>query len=93
MSGFQATADPAVTDRFEVTAAYILDPLYPHGSKTWGPSPRPGRAIPVAAVGRQFVARGSGSASSRWLTSTMAGRWVLVLPVDLPTSPSALRRE
>ena len=93
MSGFRATADPAVTDSFEVTGAYILDPLYPHGSSTWGPSPRPGRAVTPAQVGRQFVARGSGSASSRWLSSTLAGRWVLVLPVELPTSPSTLRRE
>jgi hypothetical protein len=91
MSGFQATADPALTDRFEVTAAYVLDPLYPHGSDTWGPSPKPGRALAVATVGRQFVARGTGSSSSRWLTSSMAGRWVLVLPVDLPTSAWGLR--
>jgi hypothetical protein len=40
MSGFRATADPAVTDRFEVTAAYVLDPLYPNGSKIWAePAP------------------------------------------------------
>ena len=91
MSGFQATADPAATDRFEVTGAYVLDPLYPHGSKTWGPSPRPGRAISVEQVGRQFVARGSGSSSSRWLTSGLAGKWVLVLPIDLPIARPALR--
>jgi len=91
MSGFRATADPSVTDRFEVTGAYILDPLYPRGSKTWGPSPKPGRITSVDAVGRQFVARSSGSSSSRWLTSTLAGKWVLVLPVDLPTSRMALR--
>jgi hypothetical protein len=91
MSGFRATADPAVTDRFEVTGAYILDPLYPRGSETWGPSPKPGRVISVDAVGRQFVARGAGSASSRWLTSTLAGKWVLVLPVDPPSSRLDLR--
>jgi hypothetical protein len=91
MSGFQATADPAVTDRFEVTAASILDPLYPHGSKTWGPSPKPGTWTPVERVGRQFVARGSGPSSARWLSSSLDGRWVLVLPIDLPTDRSALR--
>jgi hypothetical protein len=91
MSGFRATADPAVTDRFEVTAAYVLDPLYPNGSQTWGPSPRPGRATPVDQVGRQYVARRSGSAPSRWLTSNLAGKWVLVLPVTQATSRIALR--
>lgn len=91
MSGFRATADPAVTDRFEVTAAYVLDPLYPNGSKTWGPSPSPGRATPIDEVGRQFVARRSGTTSSRWLTSSLAGKWVLVLPVDQPDPRLAFR--
>ncbi len=91
MSGFRATADPLATDDFRVTAANILDPLYPYGSKAWGPSPRPGAAIPVATVGRQFVARGAGSASSRWLTGSLAGQWVLVLPVPFVIHPAALR--
>ena len=82
MSGFEATADPAVTDAFRVTAASILDPLYPYGSSVWGPSPRPGRAISVAAVGRQFVARSSGREAARWLSASLAGQWVLVLPVN-----------
>jgi hypothetical protein len=86
-----ATADPAVTDRFEVTAAYILDPLYPAGSSSWGPSPRPGRALTVEQVGRQFVARRSGSASNRWMTAALAGKWVMVLPVELPTGWAGLR--
>lgn len=41
MSGFEATADPASGDTFTVTRATILDPLYPHGSETWGPAPGP----------------------------------------------------
>jgi hypothetical protein len=41
MSGFTATADPRLTDEFRVTGAVVLDPLYPHGSKVWGPSPKP----------------------------------------------------
>lgn len=91
MSGFQATADPMRTDRFTVTGAYILDPLYPHGSSTWGPSPKPGKVQSLDAVGRQFVARGSGSTSARWLTSTLSGKWVMVLPVDPPGGPLAVR--
>ncbi len=91
MSGFQATADPMRTDDFTVTGAYVLDPLYPHGSATWGPSPKPGKLQSLEAVGRQFVARGTGSSSARWLTSTLSGRWVMVLPVDAPEGPPAVR--
>jgi hypothetical protein len=58
MSGFTATADPRLTDDFEVTAAIVLDPLYPYGSRTWGPSPKPGQSLSVADLGRQFVPRG-----------------------------------
>jgi hypothetical protein len=84
MSGFEATGDPRDGD-FRVTAAHILDPLYPFGSKTWGPSPRPGSAISVDQVGRQFVRR---RAHSEWNQlpgmAELAGRYVLVVPVDGP---------
>jgi hypothetical protein len=78
MSGFRATADPFVSDA-RVTAAIVEDPLYPHGSTVWGPSPAPGEALSVKEVGRQFVRRGDGS----WGMSTLAGMYVLVLPYDL----------
>lgn len=58
MSGFHATADPLGDADFDVTAAVILDPLYPHGSKTWGPSPKPQEALSPAELGKQFVPRG-----------------------------------
>jgi hypothetical protein len=41
MSGFHATTDPLLAGA-RVTAAIVEDPLYPHGSRTWGPSPEPG---------------------------------------------------
>ncbi len=81
MSGFVATADPATTEDFRVTRAYILDPLYPHGSKTWGPSPRPGTASAVSTVGRQFVRRRT---MSMWnalpMMGELAGKYALVVP-------------
>jgi hypothetical protein len=73
MSGFRATADPAKGGR--VTAAIVEDPLYPHGSKTWGPSPAPGQALSVKQLGRQFVPRRTSS-----FFSNLAGKYVLVLP-------------
>ena len=59
MAGFTATADPRLTDAFEVTAVIVMDPLYPYGSKTWGPSPGPRESLSVADLGRQFVPRNS----------------------------------
>jgi hypothetical protein len=84
MSGFEATGDPR-DGSFRVTRANILDPLHPHGSAYWGPSPRPGSSISVREVGRQFVHR---DLHSDWNTLPgmidLAGKWVLVVP----TGPS-----
>jgi hypothetical protein len=82
MSGFTATADPATTSDFTVTRAMVHDPLYPHGSAVWGPSPRPGEALTPKELGRQFVPRRT---SSQWnsLMSSLGGKYVLVLPYEL----------
>jgi hypothetical protein len=81
MSGFEATSDPAGAGELRVTRAYILDPLYPYGSSVWGASPRPGTAITVAAVGRQFVARRTGGPwNSLPGSHRLAGKYVLVVP-------------
>ena len=83
MSGFEATGDPLLADRYRVTKAYILDPLYPYGDDAWGPRPKPGTALAIAAVGRQFVKR-SRARSSPWNSlpgaSRLRGKWVLVVP-------------
>jgi hypothetical protein len=83
MSGFEATADPLLADRYRVTKAYILDPLYPNGSKAWGSSPKPGTAVSVATVGKQFVRRNT-SRNSSWNRlpggNRFAGKWVLLVP-------------
>jgi hypothetical protein len=41
MTGFTATRDPATTDRFRVTTAYVLDPWYPWVSDRWPRSEAP----------------------------------------------------
>ena len=88
MSGFHATADPLTTDAYEVTAAIVLDPLYPHGSSVWGPSPAPREALTVKEVGRQFVPRrqgsfAGGSTVGSAVMSALAGKYVLVLPYEI----------
>ena len=86
MTGFQATADPLTTDDFRVTRAMVMDPLYPHGSSVWGPSPRPGQALTPTVLGRQFVPRRMGSWSSGGgsaVPSQLGGKYVLVLPYEL----------
>ncbi len=92
MSGFHATADPRLTEDFRVTAAIVLDPLYPYGSKTWGTSPDPREALTPAEVGRQFVPRrqGSmpgGSGPGGIIMSSLSGKYVLVLPYEVVPPP------
>ncbi len=58
MAGFTSTADPRFTDDYEVTSVIVLDPLYPHGSRIWGPSAKPRQSLTLEELGRQFVPRG-----------------------------------
>lgn len=81
MSGFTATADPATTDEFRVTRAIVQDPLYPHGNAVWGRSPRPGEAITVSELRRQFVPRRMRNQLGGQPT-TLGGKYVLVLPYE-----------
>jgi len=85
MSVFPAMANPNTTDDFRVTRVIVHDPLYPHGSAVWGPSPRPGEAITIGALGRQFVRR---SMNSRFggRSSVLRGKYVLVLPYEVDLS-------
>jgi hypothetical protein len=73
VTGFTATADPALTDDFQVTGVIVLDPLYPYGSRTWGPSPRPRESLTVEALGRQFVPRGNRGSLPGGGTDTSTG--------------------
>ena len=84
MSGFRATADPLLTDDFRVTAVIVEDPLYPYGSRVWGPSPRPGEALSPKQLGRQFVPRRTRSIWNfqRW-ASNLAGKYVMVVPYEV----------
>lgn len=88
MSGFQATADPLTTGVFDVTAAIVLDPLYPNRSAKWGPSPKPRSAVTPAQLGRQFVPRRGGAwpggvGIGATTMASLSGKYVLVLPYEI----------
>ena len=63
MSGFESIGDPAVLDDVRITGIRVLDPLYPHGSDAWGPSPKPNALIKPATLAKQFVIRDRGRTS------------------------------
>ena len=79
MSGFRATADPLAPGA-RVTAVTVEDPLYPYGSSTWGPSPKPGATITPrrSAASSCRVVRSAWN-FQRW-GAKLAGKYVLVLP-------------
>jgi hypothetical protein len=75
MSGFESIGDPAIHSDFAVTGVRVLDPLYPHGSATWGPSPEPNALLSPDQLAAQFVIR----EPRRWSGALPAG-YFLVLP-------------
>jgi hypothetical protein len=90
MTGFHATADPRATTDYTVTAAIVMDPLYPYGSKVWGRSPKPREALTPKELGKQFVPRrqgstpGGGSIGPAGATmASLSGKYVLVLPYEM----------
>jgi hypothetical protein len=99
MTGFRSTIDPLLSSGFRITGVNVFDPLYPHGSSLWGASPRPGSAITVQALGKQFRPRRSRFSNSVWATidptqAKLRGKYVLVLPylprAMMPGDPRSL---
>ena len=76
VSGFTATADPARTDNFVVTAVRIEDVWYPRLSTIWGYSRPPDALVPVGALPRDYLPwkRPSGAYPDK------DGKFVLVIP-------------
>jgi hypothetical protein len=77
MSGFTATADPALTDRFTVTAVRIEDVWYPRFSTIWGYSNSPDTLVPVSALHLDYLPwkRPTGKYPGK------DGKFVLVIPI------------
>jgi len=55
MSGFESTADPAYSNRYRVTKAFIQDPWYPAISSIWGASRPPNAGVSVRALGQDYL--------------------------------------
>lgn len=77
MTGFTATADPLLDAGYRVTGVYIQDPWYPRVSSIWGPGQKPNSWISIKALKSDFLPRRGG----QW-HAELAGKFVLVLPVD-----------
>jgi hypothetical protein len=75
MSGFEATADPARFDDFDVTGIRVHDPLYPHGSSVWGASPKPNSLLTPKQLAKQYVIRDRGR-----VNLGVPPGWLLILP-------------
>jgi putative peptidoglycan lipid II flippase len=82
VSGFSATADPAYTDNYNVTAVRIEDVWYPRHSNLWnqtrgGISRPPDSNVPVGDLSQDF---------KKWhqahVIASREGLFVYVLPVD-----------
>lgn len=75
MTGFEATADPQQTDDFEVTAAEVVGPLWPHGTLNGQPfDPGPQTWQNVRTLSRKF------DQYSEPGQPTWAGRYVTIVP-------------
>jgi len=55
MTGFKATADPALTDSFRVTHVRIVDVWYPRVSSIWGASVKPNTLVPVDKLDDDYL--------------------------------------
>lgn len=75
MNGFVATGDPARDPSARVTGVRVLDPLYPYGSGSWGPTPAPDSLLSIPRLSRTFVPYRPHGHNVAW-----RNRYVLVLP-------------
>ena len=76
VSGFTATADPAITDNFTVLTVRIEDVWYPRVSKLWPKSRPPDADVPVGALVTDYVPWVQGK-----YIAGRDGNYVYVIPV------------
>jgi len=74
MTGFSATADPATTSDFTITAVYVSGPLYPRAMNSSGYDLPPDTQLTPAQLARYFVKY------SDSIVKTWNGGYVLIVP-------------
>jgi hypothetical protein len=77
VSGFTATADPALTDSYTVTSLRIEDVWYPRHSNLWGDSRPPDSDVPVAQLPKDYKIWHQGK-----YIAGREGLFVYVIPVE-----------
>jgi hypothetical protein len=75
MNGFEATADPAVTSSFTVTAVYVSGPLYPREPNDYGYDQPPNTRLTTSEFTSRFFSRYYDSTLTTW-----NGYWVIIQP-------------
>jgi hypothetical protein len=74
ISGFLATADPATTDNYTVTAIFVEGPLYPRPANVAGYDLRPDTSLTLVQLGKYFTTYYDP------VVRTWNGKFVLILP-------------
>jgi hypothetical protein len=75
LNGFEATADPAVTSNFTVTAVYVTGPLYPREPNSYGYDQPPNTRLTVNQFTTSYFWRYYDSSLTTW-----NNYWVIVQP-------------
>jgi hypothetical protein len=87
LTGFTATADPAVTSRFTVTSVRVVGPLWGLQSRSYGYDMRPDTKLTPSQLRGFFTPWHYTSVPMAW-----ENRWVSIQPIAGPTSvPKALK--
>lgn len=75
MTGFEATADPATSSSYKVTAVQAMGPLYPDGTINGHPyDPGPGTWLSLDQLRKKFT-------PMQWkIAPEWNGRWIAVIP-------------
>jgi hypothetical protein len=76
LTGFTATADPAVTDRFRITSVRVVGPLWGRQNSSFGYDMAPNTRLTRAQLRRFFTPWHYAPIAMTW-----EGRWVSVQPV------------
>ncbi|HEY3163316.1 MAG TPA: hypothetical protein VGJ71_03105 [Candidatus Limnocylindrales bacterium] len=83
VTGFTATADPAVTTRFSVTSVRVVGPLWGLQSRSYGYDMRPDTKLTARQLVGFFTPWHYAPIRMAW-----EGRWVSIQPTGVPSAPS-----